>query len=59
MVLSPIFGYMGRLGRPPIMELEPEFVDARTVRIKNGFKRLITDEWYQNELKRLEKCSLE
>lgn len=55
-VLSPLFGYIGRLGRPPITELEPEFVDARTVRVENGFKRLITDEWYQNELKRLEKC---
>ena len=55
-VLSPLFGYVGCLGRPPIMELEPEFVDARTVRVENGFKRLITDEWYQNELKRLEKC---
>ena len=56
LVLSPLFGYIGRLGRPPIIELEPEFVDARTVRVENGFKRLITDEWYQNELKRLEKC---
>lgn len=58
-VLSPLFGYVGRLGRPPIMELEPEFVDACTVRVENGFKRLVTDEWYQNELKRLEKCLLE
>ena len=54
-VLSPIFGYIGRLGRPVIEELEPEFVDIKDVECENGFLRLITDEWYQMELKRLEK----
>lgn len=54
-VLSPIFGYIGSLDKPPIDELEPEFVDARDVVVENGFRRLITDEWYQQELKRLEK----
>ena len=54
-VLSPLFGYIGRLGCPVIDELEPEFVSIEDVRCENGFLRLITDEWYQNELKRLEK----
>ena len=54
-VLSPLFGYVGRLGRPVIKELNPVFVDISEVQVENGFKRLITDEWYNNELKRLEK----
>ena len=54
LVLSPLFGYIGRLSEAPIDELEPEFVDVSTVVVDNGFKRLITDEWYQSELKRLE-----
>ena len=54
-VLSPLFGYIGRLGCPVIEELEPEFVDIKDVECENGFLRLITDEWYQAELKRLEK----
>jgi len=53
-VLSPLFGYIGRLGRPVIQELNPVFVDISEVRVENGFKRLVTDEWYQQELKRLE-----
>ena len=53
LVLSPIFGYIGSLEKPPIDELEPQFVDVAEVRIDGGFKRLITDEWYQNEMKRL------
>lgn len=52
-VLSPLFGYIGRLSMPPIEELEPEFVDINDVRVENGFKRLVSEEWYQNELKRL------
>ena len=55
LVLSPLFGYIGRLGRPVIKELEPKFIDIKEVQVENGFKRLITDEWYANELKRLEK----
>lgn len=54
LILSPIFGYIGRLGRPVIEELEPEFVSIEDVKVENGFKRLISDEWYRNELKRLE-----
>lgn len=54
LVLSPLFGYIGRLSEAPIEELEPEFVDISTVVVDNGFKRLVTDEWYQSELKRLE-----
>lgn len=52
--LSPLFGYIGRLGRPVISELEPKFVSIEEVQCENGFLRLVTDEWYQNELKRLE-----
>lgn len=54
-ILSPIFGYMGVLDQPAAQELEPEFVDARDVIIENGFRRLITDEWYQAEVKRFSK----
>ena len=54
-ILSPIFGYMGVLDQPAAQELEPEFVDARDVVVENGFKRLITDEWYQAEVKRFSK----
>ena len=55
LTLSPLFGYTGRLGRPVIEELEPEFVSIEDVRCENGFKRLVSEEWYQAELKRLEK----
>ena len=54
-ILSPIFGYMGMLDQPAAQELEPEFVDVRTVQVENGFKRLITDKWYQDEVKRFSK----
>lgn len=52
--LSPLFGWIGRLDKPPIKALNPEFVDIKEVRVDNGFRRLVTDDWYQNELKRLE-----
>lgn len=55
LILSPLFGYIGRLGRPVIQELEPEFVSIEKVRIENGFRRLITDEWWKGELERLSK----
>lgn len=55
LVLSPLFGYIGSLEKPPIDELEPQFVSADEVRIDGGFKRLVSDEWYQNELRRLQK----
>jgi hypothetical protein len=58
LVLSPLFGYIGTLDKPPIKELEPIFVDISEVQIENGFKRLINDEWYQSELKRLEELMI-
>ena len=54
-VLSPLFGYIGRLGRPVISELDPKFVGIEEVQCEGGFKRLVSDEWYQAELKRLER----
>lgn len=58
LVLSPLFGYIGTLDKPPIKELEPNFVDISEVQIENGFKRLVDDEWYQSELKRLEELTI-
>ena len=57
--LSPLFGYIGLLSLPPAEELEPVYVDISEVEIEGGFKRLITDEWYKDELNRYRRLSEE
>lgn len=51
-VLSPLFGYVGWLHREPVWELKPEFIDIKDVEVPEGFRRLITDDWYSKELER-------
>lgn len=58
-ILSPLFGYIGLLSLPAAEELEPVYMDISEVEIEGGFKRLITDEWYKDELNRYRRLSEE
>ncbi len=51
--LNPLWGYYGSVEREPIWELDPEFVREEDVRIENGYRRLIDDNWWKEEVNRL------
>lgn len=56
-MLNPLWGYFGFVDREPIAELDPIFVSEEEVRIENGYKRLIDDAWWKEEVKRLQTLS--
>ena len=51
--LSPLWGYHGSVDREPLWEYDPEFIREEDVRIEGGYRRLIDDKWWKEEVNRL------
>ena len=51
--LNPLWGYYGSVEKEPVWELDPEFVKEEDVRIEGGYRRLVDDKWWKEEINRL------